>query len=65
MSKLNQMILEFREDIGQSIEGLALLMQMEPEDYLELEKEWIPPDNILKRLCSLFEWNYIEIASVF
>ena len=29
MSKLNEMIREFREDIGQRIEGLALLMQME------------------------------------
>ena len=29
MSELNQKIREFREDIGQSIEGLALLMQME------------------------------------
>ena len=33
MSELNQKIREFREDIGQSIEGLALLMQMEPEDF--------------------------------
>ncbi len=64
MSKLNQMILEFREDIGQSIEGLALLMKMEPEDYLELEKDWIPPDDILKRLCSLFEWNFKEIKVI-
>ena len=64
MSKLNQMIYEFREDIGQSIEGVALLMGMEPDDYAELEKEWIPPDEILKRLCSLFEWNYKEIKKI-
>tara|TARA_Y100001970_G_C14165265_1_gene820914 strand:+ start:354 stop:1343 length:990 start_codon:yes stop_codon:yes gene_type:complete len=64
MSKLNQMIHEFREEIGQSIEGLALLMRMEPDDYAELEKEWIPPDDILKRLCSLFEWNYKEIKKI-
>jgi len=61
MSKLNEMILEFREDIGQSIEGLALLMQMEPEEYARLEKDWIPPDETLQRLCALFEWNYQEI----
>ena len=61
MSKLNEKILEFREDIGQSIEGLALLMQMDPEKYAQLEKEWIPPDEILQQLCALFEWNYQEI----
>lgn len=61
MSKLNEKILEFRDDIGQSIEGLALLMQMDPEEYARLEKDWIPPDDILQRLCALFEWNYQEI----
>ena len=61
MSTLNEKILEFREDIGQSIEGLALLMQMDPEEYARLEKDWIPPDEILQRLCALFEWNYQEI----
>ena len=61
MSELNKKIREFREDIGQSIEGIALLMQMEPEEFLRLEEDWIPPDDILKRLCSLFEWNYKEI----
>ena len=61
MSKLNEMIREFREDIGQSIEGLALLMQLEPDEFARLEEDWIPPDDILKRLCALFEWNYNDI----
>ena len=61
MSELNQKIREFREDIGQSIEGLALLMQMEPEEFARLEEDWIPPNEILQRLCSLFEWNYKDI----
>ena len=61
MSELNQMVREFREDIGQSIEGLALLMQMESEEFARLEEDWIPPDEILQRLCSLFEWNYKDI----
>ena len=61
MSKLNEMIRKFREDIGQSTEGLALLMQMDQEEYARLEKDWIPPDDILQRLCALFEWNYKDI----
>ena len=39
MSELNQKIREFREDIGQSIEALALLMQMEPEEFARLEED--------------------------
>ena len=61
MSELNQKIREFREEIGQSIEGLALLMQMESEEFARLEEDWIPPDEILQRLCLLFEWNYKDI----
>ena len=61
MSELNHKIREYRENIGQSIEGLALLMQMEPEEFARLEEDWIPPDEILQRLCSLFEWNYKDI----
>ena len=61
MSELNQKIRKFREDIGQSIEGIALLMQMAPEEFARLEKDWVPSDEILQRLCSLFEWNYKDI----
>ena len=64
MSKLNEMIREFREDIGQSIEGLALLMQIEPDEFAQLEEDWIPPDDILQRLCALFEWNYRDIKRI-
>jgi len=64
MSKLNEMIREFREDIGQSVEGLALLMQMEPEEFAQLEEDWIPPEDILQRLCVLFEWNFKDIKRI-
>lgn len=62
MAKLNEMIKEFRLSIDQSIEALALLMQMEPEEYARLEEDWIPPPDLLQRLCALFEWNYQEIS---
>ena len=55
------MIREFRENIGQSVDGLALLMKLESDEYAKLEEDWIPPDDILKRLCTLFEWNYHDI----
>ena len=62
MAKLNEMIKEFRLSIDQSVEAIALLMQMDPEDYVRLEEDWIPPADILQRLCALFEWNYQDIS---
>jgi transcriptional regulator with XRE-family HTH domain len=58
MAKLNEMVREFRNSVNQSVEGLALLLGMPPEDYARLEEDWIPPDDVLERLCSLFEWNF-------
>ena len=58
MAKLNKMVREFRNSVNQSVEGLALLMGMPPEEYARLEEDWIPPDDVLERLCSLFEWNF-------
>ena len=57
MAKLNEMIKEFRLSIDQSVEAIALLMQMDSDDYARLEEDWIPPADILQRLCALFEWN--------
>ena len=62
MAKLNEMIKDFRLSIDQSIEALALLMQMDPEEYARLEEDWNPPADVLQRLCALFEWNYQEIS---
>lgn len=64
MAKLNDMIREFRESIHQSIDAVAMLMQMTPEQYSRLEEDWIPPDNILERLCALFEWNYQDVRRI-
>ena len=54
VAKLNEMIKEFRLSIDQSVEAIALLMQMDPDDYARLEEDWIPPADILHRLCTLF-----------
>ena len=63
MAKLNEMIKDFRLSIDQSIEALALLMQMDPEEYARLEEDWNPPAGVLQRLCALFEWNYQDIST--
>ena len=64
MAKLNEMIREFRESINQSGEALAMLLQISPEEYSQLEENWNPPDHLLQKICTLFEWNYQEIKRV-
>ena len=31
------------------------------KEFARLVEDWIPADEILQRLCSLFEWNYKDI----
>ena len=64
MAKLNEMIREFRETINQSVEALAMLLQLSPEEYNQLEENWNPPDPVLERICTLFEWNYQDIKRI-
>ena len=64
MAKLNEMIREFRESINQSVEALAMLLQLSPEEYNQLEENWNPPDPVLERICTLFEWNYQDIKRI-
>ena len=64
MAKLNEMIREFRESINQSVEALAMLLQLSPDEYTRLEESWNPPDPVLERICTLFEWNYQEIKRI-
>ena len=59
---LNQRIRQAREEVSQSIEGLALLLQLNPEYYEKLESGGITPDEeLLKKICALFQWNYQEL----
>ena len=53
---------EAREKVSQTIEGMALLLQVSPEYYEQIEEgKTIPEEELLKRIASLFEWNYHEL----
>ena len=64
MAKLNEMIREFRESINQSVEALAMLLQLSPEEFNQLEENWNPPDPVLERICTLFECNYQDMKRI-
>lgn len=61
MGKINQMVKELRTSVNQSVEGIALLLQISPAQYRKLEEDWLPDDEFLERMCALFSWNFQEI----
>ena len=59
---LTERLREAREKVSQTIEGMALLLQVSPEYYEQIEEgKTIPEEELLKRIASLFEWNYHEL----
>jgi transcriptional regulator with XRE-family HTH domain len=59
---LNERIRQAREEVSQSIEGLALLLQLNPEYYEQIESGKINPDeDLLKRISTLFQWNFQDL----
>jgi len=59
--RFSEMLREARQKASQSTEVMGILLNMEEEDYIALERAETYPDNeTLKRLCMMLEWNYYD-----
>jgi transcriptional regulator with XRE-family HTH domain len=59
--RFGEFLREAREKANQTAEVLAILLSMEPEDYLAIEAGLrFPDDDTVRRLCVMMEWNYLE-----
>jgi DNA-binding transcriptional regulator YiaG len=58
---LAKLIKDAREAVNQDALGIATLMGISVDYYQEFENGVIPPDELLRKLCSLFGWNYKQI----
>lgn len=59
--RFHQLLREAREQARQSTEVMGILLNMEEDDYLAIERGEVYPDNeTLKRLCMMMEWNYYD-----
>jgi transcriptional regulator with XRE-family HTH domain len=56
----HQMLLQARVNANQTVDAMAVLLNMSPEDYEHLESGKYPDDETLRRLCKLMGWNYYE-----
>jgi len=59
---LHELIQQSRIEAKQTVEGISLLLQISTEYYEQIEAgEVFPEQELLKRICSLFGWNYHEL----
>lgn len=59
--RFHQMLRDAREQAQQSAEVMGILLNMDEDDYVALERGEAYPDNeTLKRLCMMLEWNYYD-----
>ena len=61
---LNGRLREVRDQSGQSIEIIALMLRIEPETYMQLEAGEPPSDELLRRISLVFHWNYNELKDI-
>jgi len=59
---LGERLKSARMEANQSLEAIALLLNISGEEYQTLEEgQMIPDSPLLKRIASLFSWNYNEL----
>ncbi len=63
--RLHEMLFQKRQNVGQTPEGMALLLNMPLEEYHSIESgQQQPHDETLKRICLIAEWNYHEVKQM-
>lgn len=59
--RFGEILRQAREVANQTAEVMAILLSMEPEDYLSIEAGLrYPDDDTVRRLCMMMQWNYHE-----
>lgn len=61
---LNGRLREVRDQSGQSIEIIALMLRIEPDAYMQLEAGDPPSDELLRRISVVYHWNYNELKDI-
>ncbi|MDH5752759.1 MAG: helix-turn-helix domain-containing protein [Deltaproteobacteria bacterium] len=55
---------EVREETSQSPEIIAMLLGLDAPGYMRLEEGEIPPDDLLRRISMVYNWNYLDLQSM-
>ncbi len=57
-SSFNKTLQKAREQAGQNPAAIAMFLDISEEYYESFEQNTIPPDELVRKICSLFSWNY-------
>ncbi len=60
-SSFHELLQDARSRVGQSSTGIAMLLNISVEYYESFEQDTVPPDDLVRKICSLFGWNYREV----
>ncbi|MDH4224495.1 MAG: transcriptional regulator [Deltaproteobacteria bacterium] len=63
-SNFHERLIQARVQARQTLEGMAVLLGMSPEEYEGLEGGRYPKDDTLKRLCTLMDWNFYDAQRI-
>ena len=63
-NSLGERLQEVRMITGQSTEIIALMLNIEEEEYKRLEEGAPPSDEVLRRISMVYNWNYQDLISV-
>ena len=63
-NSLGERLREVRMITGQSTEIIALMLNIEEEEYNRLEEGGQPSDEVLRRISMVYNWNYQDLISV-
>jgi len=61
---LGQRLREVREQTGQTVEILAMLLGLSEEDYVRLEAGEPPEDDLLRKISMVYDWNFLDLKAV-
>ena len=64
INTLGERLRDVRMVTGQSIEIIAMLLGITPEEYLRMEEGHIPGDDLLRRISMIYNWNYQDLLSI-
>lgn len=55
---------EVREETGQAIEVIAMLLGIDEATYERLEAGDMPSDELLRRISMVYDWNYYDLVAL-
>lgn len=62
--KLGTRLREVRQATGQTMDIIAMLLNIDQEAYQRMEEGELPNDDILRRISMVYDWNYHDLLAL-